>query len=262
MSKSIITLTTDFGLADHFVGTMKGVILGLAPEAQVVDISHEVTPFDIAQGGFLMAQAWKFFPPGTVHVVVVDPGVGTSRRPILAEAAGHRFVAPDNGVLSMVYSSEKHTVRAITAEKYFLQPVSRTFHGRDIFAPVAAHLARGARPASFGKRIDDYLKRDFERPVRTGKRAWTGTVLHIDHFGNLITNYRLEEFPQLSERRFVLAAGFQAIERLVGTYGEGERGELVLIEGSSGFLEISLDQAPAAKILGCGVGAPLELTIY
>jgi S-adenosyl-L-methionine hydrolase (adenosine-forming) len=262
MPKPIVTLTTDFGLADHFVGTMKGVILGIAPDARIVDISHDVTPFDIAQDGLLLAQAWKYFPRGTVHVVVVDPGVGSARRPILMEAAGHRFVAPDNGVLSMVYSREKHTVRAITAQQYFLQPVSRTFHGRDVFAPVAAHLARGARPASFGPRIDDYLRQDFARPAPASERAWTGTVLHIDRFGNLITNFRLEEFPQLRERRFTLAVGRRAIKRLVGTYAECRRGELVLLEGSSGFLEISLDRAPAAAALGCGAGAPLKLTVY
>src|SRR5262249_34254018 len=156
----------DFGLADHFVGTMKGVILGICPTAQIVDISHEIGTFEIAEAAFLIAQAYRYFPPKTVHVVVVDPGVGTSRRPILAEAAGQRFIAPDNGVLSLIYSQEETKVRVITAEKYFLPKVSRTFHGRDIFSPVAAHVAGGVLPARAGKLITDYLRLSLEKPVR------------------------------------------------------------------------------------------------
>src|SRR5450759_3383979 len=134
MLRSIITLTTDFGLSDHYVGTMKGVILGIAPSAQIVDISHEVAPFEILDGAYTIAQAYPYFPKRTVHVVVVDPGVGTARRPILAEAAGQFFIAPDNGVLTMMYEREKHKVRAVANERFFLPAPSRTFHGRDIFA--------------------------------------------------------------------------------------------------------------------------------
>ena len=156
MTRPTLTLTTDFGLGDHFVGTMKGVILGICPEAQIVDISHDVTPFEIAEGAYLIAQAWRYFLKKTVHVVVVDPGVGTARRPILVEAGGQYFIGPDNGVLSMVYLQEKSNVRLISNEKYFRHPVSKTFHGRDIFAPVAAHLAGGipaARCAATGAKM-------------------------------------------------------------------------------------------------------------
>src|SRR5438128_6157753 len=146
MARAIITLTTDFGLSDHYAGTMKGVILGICPGAQIVDISHEVTPYEIAEGAFVIAQAYRYFPKKTVHVVVVDPGVGTTRRPILLEAAGQYFVAPDNGVLSMAYAKEKFQVRLIASEKYFLKPVSRTFHVRHIVSPVAGHLAAGVPP--------------------------------------------------------------------------------------------------------------------
>src|SRR5450432_870609 len=139
----IITLLTDFGLVDHFVGVVKGVILGICPEARMVDITHAVTPFEIAEAGFLLAQSWRYFPKGTIHMAVVDPGVGSSRRAILAEAGGHFFVAPDNGLLSLVFAEEEHRVREITARRYFREPVSQTFHGRDVFAPVAAHLAAG-----------------------------------------------------------------------------------------------------------------------
>src|SRR5690348_2761518 len=166
MPRPIVTLTTDFGLADHFVGTMKGVILGICPQAQIVDISHEVAPFAIAEGAYLVAQAYRYFPKKTVHVVVVDPGVGSGRRAILVEAAGQFFVAPDNGVLSMIYARERHRVRAITNGRYFLKPVSQTFHGRDIFAPVAAHLAAGVSAAKIGKAVTGHIQLGFAKPVR------------------------------------------------------------------------------------------------
>jgi S-adenosylmethionine hydrolase len=262
MRKPLITLTTDFGSADHFVGTMKGVILRLCPQAAIVDISHEITPFEIPEAGFVIAQAYPYFPKKTVHVVVVDPGVGTLRRPILAEAAGQYFVAPDNGVLSMVYAREKHKVRVITAEKLFLRPLSQTFHGRDVFAPVAAHLARGLSPAQCGSLIQDYLRSEFDRPTRTGKRYWTGRILKIDRFGNLITNFPADEFSALERRPFEMTIGPHRIRHLVHSYAEGDYGELVLIAGSTGFLEIASNQASAAKITGCAVGAQAELAIW
>lgn len=261
MRRPIVTLTTDFGLSDHFVGTMKGVILGICPEAHIVDISHDVGAFGISEGAYLVAQAYPYFPRGTVHVVVVDPGVGTSRRPILVEAAGQRFVAPDNGVLSFVYVREKHKVRWITAKKYLLKDVSQTFHGRDVFSPVGAHLARGIAPAKFGKPITDYMRLHIEKPVRTARRGWTGAVLKIDHFGNLITNFPADEFPDLDKRPFEMSVGLQTVERLARNYAECEPGEIFVIVGSSGYLEVSSSQASAAKILGCGVGAPVELRI-
>jgi len=240
---------------------MKGVILGICPEAQIVDISHEIGAYAITEGAFLLAQAYRYFPRGTVHVVVVDPGVGTARRPILAEAAGQYFVAPDNGVLSMIYLREKHKVRWLRSEKYFLKPVSRTFHGRDIFAPVGAHLARGLAPAKFGKLITDYMRLNFEKPVRTARRGWTGTILKIDRFGNLITNFPAADFPDLETRPFELSVGLQTVTRFARNYAECRPGELFLIVGSSGYLEVSASQASAAKMLGCGVGAPVELRI-
>ncbi len=261
MRRPVITLTTDFGLSDHYVGTMKGVILGICPEAQIVDISHDIGPFGVAEGAFLLAQAYPYFPRGTVHVVVVDPGVGTSRRPILAEAAGQRFVAPDNGVLSFVYAREKHKVRWITAEKYFLKNVSQTFHGRDIFSPVGAHLARGIAAARMGKAITDYMRLHMEKPVRTARRGWTGAVLKVDRFGNLITNFPATEFPHLDARPFEMLVGLETVHRLARNYAECGPGELFVIVGSSGYLEVSSSQASAAKILGCGAGAPVELRI-
>ena len=263
MPSPIITLTTDFGTSDHFTGVMKGVILSLCPRAHIVDITHEIAPFEITDGAFVIAQAWRWFPRRTIHVVVVDPGVGTARRPILVEAGGHRFIGPDNGVLSMVYGREKRPrVRELTADRYFLKPVSRTFHGRDIFAPVAAHLASGVLPARFGKLIDDYLKISLDAPVRTGKRIWTGTILKIDRFGNLITNLHVDEFPDVRLRPFELQAGVRRLTRLALNYADSEPGEPFVIVGSSGYLEVACNQASAAKLLGCGAGAPVELVLY
>jgi len=262
MTRRIITLTTDFGLSDHFAGVMKGVILGIQPAAQVIDISHGVQPFEIADGAFTIAQAYSYFPKKTIHVVVVDPGVGSARRPLLAEMAGQYFIAPDNGVLSMIFARGKPKVRHITSEGYFLHPVSRTFHGRDVFSPVAAHLASGVTPAKFGKRIEDYLRPAFDKPTQTGKRTWTGTILKADHFGNLATNFHIDQFPSIRTHAFSLNAGVQPITRLALTFAECAPGELFVIVGSSGYLEISASQGPAAKALGCIAGSPVELTIY
>jgi len=262
MLNPLITLTTDFGSADHFAGVMKGVILGIAPRARIVDITHEVQPFEVADGGFTIAQAYRYFPKKTIHVVVVDPGVGSTRRPLLAEMGGQYFVAPDNGVLSMIFSREQPKVRHITNEKYFLHPVSRTFHGRDVFSPVAAHLASGVASARFGKRVDDFLRLSFDKPTRTSKRAWTGTVLKVDRFGNLITNLHIDEFPGIRTRAFALNAGLQTVTRLALTFTECDPGELFVIVGSSGYLEVATNQGSAAKTLGCGAGSPVELTLY
>jgi S-adenosyl-L-methionine hydrolase (adenosine-forming) len=261
MPRTIVTLTTDFGLSDHFAGVMKGVILSIHPAAEVVDITHEIRSFEIVEGAFVIAEAYRYFPKKTVHVIVVDPGVGAARRPIIAAAAGQYFVAPDNGVLSMVYAREKHKVRAITVEKHFLKPVSQTFHGRDIFAPTAALLAKGTPASRFGKAIGDYCRLKFE-PVRTGKRVWQGAVLKVDHFGNLITNFHISEFPALRTRPFQLTCGQAAMTQLCHTFAEGAAGEAVSVVGSSGYVEVAANQGSAAKVLGCGAGSPVELTVY
>lgn len=261
MPRPILTLTTDFGLQDHFVAAMKGVILTIAPTAEIVDITHQITPFDINEAAFTLAEAWRYFPKKTVHVVVVDPGVGSARRPILAQAAGQSFVAPDNGVLSLIYHQEKCKVREITATKYMRSEVSQTFHGRDVFAPVAAHLGKGVPVASIGKLIEDPVKLPGIQPHRAGRRAWSGTVLKIDRFGNLITNFSRTEFPTLASMKFCLTAGLEQIIWLRSSYADGPFGEPFAIWGSSGFLEVSVNQASAAKQLGVGVGAPMELEL-
>jgi S-adenosylmethionine hydrolase len=261
MTRPIITLTTDFGLSDHFVGVMKGVILGIAPAAQVIDISHGVQPYEIADGAFTIAQAYRYFPKKTIHVVVVDPGVGTARRPLLAEMGGQFFIAPDNGVLSMVFAREHPKVRHITNERYFLHPLSRTFHGRDVFSPVAAHLAAGIQPAQLGKRIDDYLLAAFGEPTQTGEHTWSGAVLKADHFGNLATNFHIDQFPSIRTHAFSLTVGSQAITRLALTFSDCAPGELFVVIGSSGYLEVAIRQGSAAGALGCSAGSQIELTV-
>ena len=253
MSNGLITLTTDFGAADHFVAAMKGVILTLAPRARIVDVTHEIAPFDINEAGFVISQAWHWFPKGSVHVVVVDPGVGSERRPILVEARGHFFVGPDNGVFSMIYSAATHKVRVISNPKMMRKEISRTFHGRDVFAPAAAHLARKIPPARFGKLVTDYVR---------GTLAKSGVVLKVDRFGNLITNLHIDHFPGVKTRPFELRIGRETIRRLALTYSETEIGEVFVIVGSSGYLEITANQENAAKRLGCGNGTPVELKLY
>jgi hypothetical protein len=263
--RPIITLTTDFGLNDHFVGTLKGVILGIAPEVEIVDICHAVPTFDILDGALTIAASYRYFPAGTLHAVVVDPGVGSVRRPLVASASGQRFVAPDNGVLSAIYLDEpKVEVRHITAESYFLRPVSQTFHARDIFAPVAAHLAAGVHPTKLGPEIADYVRIDIPRPVVAGQDLWRGAVLKVDRFGNLITNIAKQDVPRLfhaGSPAIKIAIGDREINALRSSYSQAARAEVFAIVGSMGYLEIVANQASAAEILGAGKGTEFTLSV-
>jgi len=262
MPRAIVTLTTDFGTSDHFVGSMKGVILGLAPLASIVDITHEIQPFAIEEGAFTISETYRDFPKRTIHVVVVDPGVGSARRPVLIQAAGQFFIGPDNGVFAMLCAAEKHTARHLTNARYFSKAVSRTFHGRDIFAPVAGHLAKGVAAAKFGPVVKDLLRNDWFQPQRTSRRVWTGAVLKEDRFGNLITNLKMAEFDLPNRRTFEVRIGMQRVHLCVRNYSEASIGELFVLEGSSGYIEVSANQASAAKLLGCGAGAPVEVEIW
>jgi S-adenosylmethionine hydrolase len=259
VKEPLITLTTDFGCSDHFVAAMKGVILGIVPRARIVDVTHEIRPFAIAQAAFTLDQAARCFPARTIHVAVVDPGVGSDRRALLVEAAGQYFIGPDNGLFSIIYQRTKPRVREITAERFFRRPVSRTFHGRDVFAPVAAHLAAGVRPAQFGRLITDYVREEFSRPVQTAPDCWRGCVLSVDRFGNLITNFESEEFAFLARVPFQLRAGRKSVRRWVNSYSQGRPGELVLIAGSSGYLEIAAALRSAAEATRLAAGEQVEL---
>ena len=260
MSRPIITLTTDFGSADSLVGSMKGVILTIQPDAEIIDITHNVLPYDLLDGALAIGTAYKFFPPRTIHIVVVDPGVGTERRPVLATAGQHYFIAPDNGVLSMVYQSEESlTVRHITSEHYFLQPVSNTFHGRDIFSPVAAWLSKNTQSSSFGEEMTDFVRFALPKPKAAGSGA-KGIVLRADNFGNLLTNFTPEDLPQvLAGSNFKMHVGTAEISRLAETFGNGGPNEPILVLGSSGFFEVAVNRGSAAKTTGAGRGA--EVTV-
>lgn len=261
MANPIITLTTDFGSNDHLVGTMKGVILNICPNATIVDITHNVTPFDVLDGALAIGSAYSYFPPRTIHVVVVDPGVGAERRPLLVSGQNQYFVAPDNGVLSLVFEREgDFVVRNANAEHYYLQPLSKTFHGRDVFAPVAAWLAKGAQSASMGDEITDFKRFSIPRPKET-EGALKGVVLRVDNFGNLITNFRGEDLPPGAAESGAVnfQAGAHAVTRMVATFGQGNPGEPVAYVGSSGFIEIAVNKAHAARTLGIGRGAAIVL---
>jgi S-adenosylmethionine hydrolase len=261
----MITLTTDFGLTEHYVGAMKGVIYSINPAVQLVDITNAVQSFDILDGAIAIAQAYSYFPKDTVHVVVIDPGVGGTRRPILANVGQYLFVAPDNGVLSLVYEREERvTVRHITADYYFHQPVSNTFHGRDIFAPVAAYLSKGVDTSKFGDEINDYVRFAAPKPKASAPNAWKGIVLKTDKFGNLITNITANDIPQIfdgSSKTFKINVGKAEITKLCSSYSEGAQGELFAIVGSAGFLEISCNKGAASRLAGADKGSEVELTI-
>jgi len=263
---AIITLTTDFGQNDHFIGVVKGVILGIAPETQIIDISHAVQPFDILDGALTISQAYSYFPSGTVHMVIVDPGVGTARRPLLVTGDRHLFVAPDNGVLSLVFDREERlSVRHITAEHYFLQPRSNTFHARDVFSPVAAYLAKGIEPDRFGEEITDYVRFGAPRPKPVDERTLRGIVLKVDRFGNLITNITPQDAPQLFEAAppaFKIAIGTKAqATRMCASYAEGAPGEVFGILGSMGFLEVATNRGSAYQLLGAGKGSEVNVVM-
>lgn len=256
---SIITLLSDFGLKDPYVAEMKAVILSICPQARLVDISHEIEKFNIRMGAFVLASAAPYFPEGTIHVAVVDPEVGTKRRAVLVEARDAFFVGPDNGLLML--AAEKIGIRRvyeITNRRFMLSRVSRTFHGRDIFAPVAAHLAKGGcKPFDFGSEIHDYVVPKFVKP-RLTKTALFGEVLHLDDFGNIVTNMSRAEFEKTGIQegamlRFRLRD--KAIKlRFCSTYGEVPIGKALVIIGSHDFLEISTNQRNAAKKFGAKVG--------
>jgi S-adenosyl-L-methionine hydrolase (adenosine-forming) len=264
-NRPIVTLTTDFGINDHFVGTMKGVILNIAPQAEIVDICHAVQAFDVLDGALAIAQSYDYFPSGTIHVVVVDPGVGSARRPILMSTEKHYFVAPDNGVLSLVYSREERIrVRHITGEHYFLQPVSNTFHARDIFAPVAGWLAKGVDSAKFGDDISDYVRLNAPKPKPVNEKTLRGVVLKVDRFGNLVTNFTPKDAPALFTAKppsFKIVVGKCEITEMHSNYAEGTPNELFGILGSMGYLEIAANRGSAVQVVGSGKGTEVLIVM-
>jgi S-adenosylmethionine hydrolase len=249
----LVTLLTDFGTRDWFVGTMKGVIQSIAPQATVIDLTHEIAAGDIRAAAFALAASYRFFPKGTVHLVVVDPGVGSARRPLAVETATHFFIGPDNGVLTWALKREKILApHSLENPDYFLTPVSRTFQGRDVFAPVAAHLCRGVPLRRFGPAVKEFVRLDWPEPKQTS-RALRGEVIYIDRFGNAITNLEASRLPRRGfldvfvngKRLCPVAEFYQAVPR----------GRPVAVQGSSGFLEVAVNGGNAAKRLGIRIGA-------
>ena len=256
-------MTTDFGLSDHYVGTMKGVILSRCPQAAIVDITHGLPPFSIPAGAYAITQAAPYFPAGTVHVIVIDPGVGTQRKPILAEANDQLFIAPDNGVLAMVLARDsKSIVREIVNRDLWLPIPSATFHGRDIFAPVAASLAAGlAKPEDVGPKLDKAQQLADMHPNSSEATVWSGLVLSIDHFGNVVTNLPSTKLPHTLFEKFTLTLNQHKIDSFHKTFGEAPPGVPFVYFGSSGYVEIGINQQNAAETLGVAPGQPLTLSL-
>jgi S-adenosylmethionine hydrolase len=253
MSRPVITLTTDFGQVDGYVGTMKGVILSICPEAALVDISHEIQPQAVRQAAYVLSTAVPYFPPQTVHLVVVDPDVGGERRPIAVKTGRASYVAPDNGVLSMVLAQDPaHLAVHLTASSYCLPEISATFHGRDIFAPAAAYLACGADPRKMGTLLPgrDIVTLPILKPRQQPDGSWLGEVVHIDRFGNLITN--IQSLP--AEESLSMNIGGKQIVGLRRTFADVAPGEWVAYIGSNGYLEIAVREGNAAARLGTTTG--------
>jgi hypothetical protein len=257
MYRPVITLTTDFGLADAYVGIMKGVMLSICPEAMLIDISHEVRPHSVRHASYLLQRAAPYFPPGTVHLVVIDPGVGSERRPVAVQAERALYVAPDNGVLGSTLAQDgPRCVVHLTRSEYHLGAASSTFHGRDIFAPIAARLACGADPRDLGEEVPAsglVALPDLE-PVRQQDGSWLGEIIHVDRFGNLITNCP----GRGPDPHVLVSVGGIQIAGLRRTYSDVAPGKLVAYTGSSGYVEIAVREGSAASALAVDVGSSVQ----
>lgn len=262
---SIVTFTSDFGSQGNYTGEVKGTILGINPEAKIVDLTHQVGAHNLLDAAYIISQSYAAFPPRTVHLVVVDPGVGSDRRSIILEADHHFFVAPDNGVLSLVYQqAELQRVISIEAEHYFRRPVSPTFHARDIFAPVAAHISMGSSISSFGPEISNYVKLTLPANREAQPGYWEGYILHIDRFGNIITSLRPREIRESCGYDFKVS-GFviqdQRISKHVTYYADGGDAGVFSLESSGGFYEIAALKKSAAATLDARRGMKVELRV-
>ena len=255
LCSSIVTLTTDFGACDPFVGAMKGVMLGIHSELRIVDIAHGIPPHDIVEAAFVLRNSCPYFPAGTIHVAVVDPGVGSERRAIILETERYRFVGPDNGLFGWV--CEMETVRrvvAITNPDLMRPEVSATFHGRDVFAPAAAYLAKGVAVSAFGPEVSDWVRLELPKPKIEGARLF-GRVVRVDRFGNAITNISEEAFRAFAgDGAFEIGAGAVRLRKIVRSYTSVSEGESLALFGSSDYLEVSVNGGPASTVLGLKKG--------
>ena len=252
---TVISLTTDFGMADGYVGIMKGVILRIAPHVRFVDLTHDIAPQNVPQAAYVLARAALYFPEATIHLAVVDPGVGSTRRPLLVTTERAAYVGPDNGIFSHALAEAGAQAWELDQPRFWLPQVSRTFHGRDIFAPVAAHLANGIPPEQLGRPIADTVRLTLAEPRRRSDGSLSGEILSIDRFGNLISNI---------PAAWVASGGWRCrIEGhdapLLSTYAEAISGALVGLIGSDGTVEIAVRNGNAAQQMCVGIGIPIEL---
>ncbi|HEX4164869.1 MAG TPA: SAM-dependent chlorinase/fluorinase [Bryobacteraceae bacterium] len=259
----LVTVTTDFGTSDHYVGVMKGVILSRCPEARIVDISNEIPCFSLVAAAYSIEQAALYFPPGTIHLLVVDPGVGSSRRALLVEALHQFFVAPDNGCLSLILARDSRArVRQLTNPGLWLANPSSTFHGRDLFAPTAALLAaRSILPEEVGDIVNDPVILPELQARQNTSRTWQGTVLSVDHFGNVISNFPAEPLREALLSGFALEGGAAPVRELRSSFAGAPPGLCFAYWGSSNYLEIGVNQASAAQVLALRPGNPLLLRL-
>jgi S-adenosylmethionine hydrolase len=259
VGRPIVALLTDFGVRDHYVGAMKGVILGICPDATLVDISHDLPPHDVLAGALELGAAYRYFPAGTIFLVVVDPGVGSARRGIAADLGDYKFVAPDNGVLSLVVDDPPPKRVVELSERRYARPtVSRTFEGRDRFAPAAAWLAKGIDLAALGRNAGPLLRLEVPKPVAEAG-AIHGEVLRIDRFGNLVTNIDRRTYEASAGQSIEIRVGGHQVSRIVSTYADAGPGEICALFGSTDQLEIAANGASAATLLGLGRGAPVHV---
>ena len=257
---AVINLLTDFGVQDEFVGVMHGVILTINPAARIVDLCHAVPPGDVQRAALLLSWSYRFFQKGTIHVAVVDPGVGTARRILCARAHGQLFVAPDNGLLTSVLQCAARPIAHLVKDpRYWLPSVNHTFHGRHIFAPVAAHLSKGVTPSRMGPRVTVWQRLELPGVVWDG-REWRGAIIDVDRFGNLITSVDRKSLEKLKgEGRPVFRVGGRTIAGIVRTYGEVKPGDLAAMVGSRGLVEFAVRDGCAARRLGVKVGDPVSI---
>jgi S-adenosylmethionine hydrolase len=257
----LITLTTDFGLKDPFVGIMKGIIAKINPDASVVDLTHGIPPQDVLAAAMILRHATKYFPRGTIHVAVVDPGVGSTRRAVLLETNEAYFVGPDNGIFTFV-CEEGQAKRMIhlSNPNYYLQPTSATFHGRDIFAPVAAYLSLGVAPDAFGEPLSDCVQISWPSIVRSD-RSVAGEIVYIDGFGNLFSNIREQDLAELDRRTITVALGAVTITGLASSYAAVEKRQPLALINSWGLLEIAANQDSAARLFHAGIGDRINVSV-
>lgn len=261
MARPVIALLTDFGIRDHYAGTMKGVALGICPDATLVDITHDIPPHDVLAGALELAASYKYFPAGTIFLVVVDPGVGSIRRGLAAEAAGYRFVAPDNGVLTAVFkeAAPKRVVE-LTERRYTRPTVSRTFEGRDRFAPAAAWLAKGIELTGLGRGLTSWHRLSIPEPVISDDRI-VAEVLRVDRFGNLVTNIERRDFERFAGGgQLTVMAGPHPVGKVVATYSDAEPRSVCALFGSTDQLEVAVNGGSAAEQLSLGRRAPVVIT--